>query len=363
MENEYTYPFDKEFKEEVAQNKEDDYAEVPPNDIVAFNELRSCADIYRMYKSNQIKIQPYFQREVVWTNPAQTRFIDSLIKQLPIPSMCFSLDFDSDERFVIDGLQRIQSIINFLSKDEWELSSLDDIDRKISGKTVRSIKKNNPNYYSRVQNLSIPITVIRCNHQDKKHLEYLFTIFHRLNSGGSKLNNQEIRNCIYSGLFNNFLKSTVKNPSYQALFAIDSNKKYRFAFEELNLRFFALSSDYENYSGRLSKWLNDYMYENRFMDDKKQKKLREQFECVIDMIYKRVFKNKPIGTLSKSIIEAVYVAIQRNLSKHKKSEIDLSERYSLLRKDDLFSPDALKEGVARKSRVINRLNRAVEIFA
>ena len=57
-----------------------------------------------------------------------------------------------------------------------------------------------------MENLSLPITVLRCDYQKKNHAEYMFTIFHRLNTGGTKLNNQEIRNCIYSGSFNDFLK-------------------------------------------------------------------------------------------------------------------------------------------------------------
>ena len=87
---------------------------MPPPDIVAFNEQRSCADIFRMYQKGQIEISPDFQRGEVWRNSAQTLFIDSLMKQLPIPSMCISLDISSQKRMVIDGLQRITSIIKFL---------------------------------------------------------------------------------------------------------------------------------------------------------------------------------------------------------------------------------------------------------
>ncbi|MDC4669194.1 DUF262 domain-containing protein, partial [Acinetobacter baumannii] len=65
---------------------EDLEGETPPSDIIAFNELRSCADLFRMYKSNQLKIDPDFQRNLVWSISAKSRFIDSLAKQLPIPS-------------------------------------------------------------------------------------------------------------------------------------------------------------------------------------------------------------------------------------------------------------------------------------
>ena len=92
---------------------EDDSPEIPPSDIVAYNELRSCADLHRMKTEGILDIQPEFQREIVWDKPAQTRFIDSLIKQLPIPSMCFSLDFKAQKWQVIDGLQRMSTICEF----------------------------------------------------------------------------------------------------------------------------------------------------------------------------------------------------------------------------------------------------------
>ena len=100
---------------------------IPPPDIVAYNELRSCADLVRMHSSGKLELQPDFQRDVVWKQDDQSRFIDSLVKQLPIPSMCFSLDYKTQRWKVIDGLQRMSSIVKFLSKIEWRLSNLNDI--------------------------------------------------------------------------------------------------------------------------------------------------------------------------------------------------------------------------------------------
>src|ERR1700722_20108811 len=93
---------------------EDHDQPVPPGDVVAYNELRSCADLFRMFAKGNLEIQPDFQREVVWKNDEQSRFIDSLVKQLPIPSMCFSLDHKTQKWKVIDGLQRMSTITNFL---------------------------------------------------------------------------------------------------------------------------------------------------------------------------------------------------------------------------------------------------------
>lgn len=181
---------------------ENDSDEVPPKDIVAYNELRSCADLYRMHEQGILQIQPEFQRDIVWRGADQTRFVDSLIKQLPIPSMCFALDHKAQKWMVIDGLQRISTIVRFLDGGDWKLSKLADIEPEISGTSVAAIKTSDTtlhHYYTRVENLSIPVTVLRCDFEKQAHMEYLFTIFHRLNTGGMKLNNQEIRNCIYGG--------------------------------------------------------------------------------------------------------------------------------------------------------------------
>ncbi len=268
----------------------DDIGETPPSDIVAFNELRSCADLLRMHDAGQLNIQPEFQRDVVWSNRMQTRFVDSLVKQLPIPSMCVSLDYKTQERLVIDGLQRICSILFFLSeKKEWKLSKLKDIDAKISGKTNSHIRKRHSGLIEKVENTTIPITVLRCDHTKKNHMAYLFTIFHRLNTGGNKLTNQEIRNCIYNGTFNQLLKDAVAYDHFRQLFSLEEDKTYRFAYEELILRFVAFSEKFKSYQGRLAKFLNDYMEENRHMEEEKRNAMSTSFKNVIDLLHTKIW--------------------------------------------------------------------------
>ena len=185
---------------------EDDSNEVPPKEVFTFNELRSCADLFRMYQKKLLEIQPIYQRDIVWGNSDRTRFIDSLLKRLPIPSLCFSQDSNTNKMQVIDGLQRIDTIRQLFEDDNWQFSSLEDIDKRISGKTVQEIKESNPEVFSDIENFALPVTLLRCDYSKTNHVEYVFTIFRRLNTGGLKLTNQEIRNAIFSGPFNDFLK-------------------------------------------------------------------------------------------------------------------------------------------------------------
>ena len=71
-------------------------------------------------------------------------------------------------------------------------------------------------------------------------MEHIFTIFHRLNTGGMKLNNQEIRNCIYNGTFNNFLKEANDYPAWRKINKMKPKQLYRFTKQEITLRFLAL---------------------------------------------------------------------------------------------------------------------------
>jgi hypothetical protein len=351
---------DKNLKElEETQLFEDSSNELPPIDIVAFNELRSCADLLRLYKSKQLDIQPDFQRDIVWSKPDQTRFIDSLTKQLPIPSMCISLDYKTDKRLVIDGLQRMNSIINFLSDDEWKLSELEDIDEKLSGKTVHTIKTKSKDIFDRVQNVMIPVTVIRCDYSKATHNEYLFTIFHRLNSGGVKLNNQEIRNCIYNGSLNALLKSLAKATETKKLFGAKS----RFANEEMILRFLAFNENLNIYNGKLSKFLNDYMFANRNIDENSVSSKTQLYNESVTFIFEIIFDKSAVTSLGKTFLEGLLFGVSQNIEKLKGETPDrVKELYNNFKSLPEYSVQSLKEGLSAREKVVDRLSASSRCF-
>jgi hypothetical protein len=348
--------------------EDDDSLEVPPPDIVAYNESRSCADLYRMYKQGILNIQPEFQREIVWKGPAQTRFLDSLIKQLPIPSLCFSMDFKAGKWQVIDGLQRMASIIRFLGGDPtWTLSQLDDIDPELGGKPAKEfLNPDSPlnRYFQRVENLTLPITVLRCDYSKKQHTRYLFTIFHRLNTGAMKLNNQEIRNCIYSGPFNELLNELNMTTDWMRLNRMKKDSGYRFTKQELILRIFAFHDKYEIYGGRLARFLNDYMDDNKAITPVDAQSKRVLFKRTVDAALNKVYGGAAPVKTPLSVVEATMVGIARNIAtiEGMRPE-DVAQRYQRLLEHDEFSEQKLLEGLAGKTRVIGRMKAAIDAFA
>lgn len=353
-----------ELEEEQSWSVEFD--EAPPPDLVAFNELRSCADLFRMHREKQIQLDPEFQRDDVWGPSAQSRFVDSLIKQLPIPSLCISYDFKSSDRQVVDGRQRIATIVKFLDSKVWRLSKLDDIDQTISNKTNMTIRNEHPDVYARIQNTTIPVTVLRCDLTMESHREYMFMIFHRLNAGGMKLNNQEIRNCIYSGTFNDFLKNTANCMTVRTMFNRGRASSYRFSNEELILRILSFLTSHSEYYPPLSKHLNRFMAQHRNPEPSKLSKFSEAFTNAAELIYQRFNEanGKQLSLLSRASLEAIFVGVMRNFERvSSMGEKESQRRLNELLSDPLFSSEALKAGLALRDSVVARLDRAVQIFS
>lgn len=277
--------------------------------------------------------------------------------------MCISLDYKTDKRLIIDGLQRMQSIINF-NDDEWMLSELLDIDENISGKTVYTIKTKSKGIYDRIQNVMIPITVIRCDYSKRAHNEYLFTIFHRLNSGGVKLNNQEIRNCIYNGTLNSMLKTFAKSDAWKKLLSLKSNKSYRFSNEELILRFFAFNERLDQYNGQLSNFLNHYMFDNREPEEEVIAAKTALFNRTITIISERILEGTSASSFSKTLFEGLLYGVAKNIdSLEQKTSIELQTLFQEFKALPDYTLESLKEGLSAREKVTTRLTASTNCFA
>lgn len=350
---------------ENAEFWEIDVNEQPPTDIFAFNELRSCADLFRMHEQKILDIQPEFQRDFVWKGPDQSRFIDSLIKQLPIPSLCFSYDAKQQKWLVIDGLQRISTIIQFLSGADWTISELKDIEPKISGVSAAAIKNNKDlaEFYRRVENSTIPITVLRCDYSNNQHLSYLFTVFHRLNSTGLKLNNQEIRNCIFAGVFNRLLRKLDDDPIWRKLNKMKKGESYRMQKQELILRFFAFQESLDEYTGSLASFLNTFMEKKRFIDEQAVSNHEVHFRRVTRVLYEAIQKLDYKGKISITLQDSIYYAIGKHVeSLEKLTSVQVAEKIQKVIGDPSFSEASLAEGLAKKQRLIDRMKKSAQLM-
>ena len=336
----------------------------PPADVFAFTEQRSCADILRMSESGILDRMPAFQRKFIWKDRERARFIDSLLKNLPIPSMCFTLDKKTKIMQVVDGVQRISTILDFLSgRDSYRISKLKDVDSRISGKTLGQIKRDNPEVIEQIQNIVISTTVIRWDQENVDHNEYVFQIFHRLNTGGSKLNAQEIRNCIYSGTLNTAINKLAEEVDLSSIYGV-KDEKIRGEKSEIILRFCALMDESAEYKPSLATFLNKYMFKNRHLDQEAVGNKLSLFLNAVTYVESNQLLNKKTSQNSKSVVEAILIGIAKNINSVRSLDKSVVlEKIDLLFEQTGYTAEDLKNDVMSAGKVKNRIDSAISAFS
>ena len=351
-------------KSKIIKELEDDSNETieSPENFTWATHMRSCNEIYRLYMDEHLDIQPEFQRNFVWKPDAQSRFIDSLSKKLPIPSLLLGKDSKSEKHIVIDGLQRIKTIVKFFEEEDWKLTKIQGIDEKISGKKVSIIKDKSLNLYNRVKNSDIPVTFLVYDFSNKSLMNDLFNIFNRINTGGVKLNHQEIRNCIFSGNFNNLLRDVAKSDNWKNCMG-KTSKVIRFESEEIILRVFAFNEELDDYDGNLARFLNNYMAKQKDISEDEIQEKRNIIFSSLSFINEKIDKPETVHTWGKTLKEGLLVGVSQNIDTliHKSKE-EAQALFEDFETDEEFSKEKLKQGLSKKAYVQSRLRKSIEIF-
>jgi Protein of unknown function DUF262 len=167
------------------------------NDGQANRELRTHAvdfsfgELVNLHKDKEIIISPEYQRLFRWEDEQKSRLIESILVQLPIPPI-FMVENDDGILELIDGLQRVSSVIQFISTHDIDREPLRligcDLIKDLNGKVFEDLQLADR---LRIKRTAIRAVIIR--KQGNTYIKY--ELFKRLNTGGSLLSAQEIRNC------------------------------------------------------------------------------------------------------------------------------------------------------------------------
>lgn len=198
----------------------------------------------------QLDLQPKFQREYVWSTRPElpSRLIESLLLEIPIPPIYFGKV--SDGRLeVIDGQQRLTTLVNFVT-NKFPLRKL----HRMSSLNHKFFKDLIKNQQEKILDTPIRSIVIDAG----ANTELRYEVFERLNRGSMTLNEQELRNCVYRGPFNDLLAELEKDTYWRKCKGREEPEG-RFKEREMILRFFAFANRLANYTGNLKRFLNEYM--------------------------------------------------------------------------------------------------------
>jgi hypothetical protein len=283
-------------------------------------------------------IIPFYQRKFVWSIEQSSRLIESFLMGLPVPQVFFYVNSE-DQLEVIDGQQRLKSVKYFFeglfgeedNKGRRQVFKLKGLSERseYNGKTFSELSTRDQR---KLHNATLRAINIK---QLKPHLigDSVFHIFERLNTGGTRLKPQEIRNAVYRGKIVDELKVLNEIPGWQKILGLkrtDKNQKD----VELVLRLFSLFESWHKYEKPMLLYLNNSMNQNRAFDSDRAKRFKVRFPAVVDLVNAAIEKPfRPNSVINSAVLEAVMITLLENAAITKDQ---LAAGYKLLLDDKAF---------------------------
>lgn len=287
----------------------------------------SVGELISLHENSELVIRPDFQRLFRWSYEQRSRLIESMMLELPIPSI-FVIERENGVLELIDGLQRSSSLIQFVNSNAINLEPLIlegcDLIEELNGQTFESLPLS---IKLRLKRTGIRTVIIK--RQSSQFLRY--EMFKRLNTGGSKLSEQDIRNVNarmigeHGIAFYDFLIRCANHQPYKSavellpLSAVEAR-----ADEELVLRYLAAKNFRDKFKGNITDWLDGYMdavllSRVEFNFDEEFEVFNRLFTCLNNKFGPYAFvkyrNGQPIGGVAPAYYEAVTMGCLANLEK------------------------------------------------
>lgn len=276
---------------ENEDDNEDSEVELDEEEIVVGDEPKrilyqlsspSIQSLHERYKEGDLLLHPDFQRGYVWNKKKASNLIESVILNIPLP-LIYTAEIDGTREEVIDGQQRLTSIFSYIDGtfpdgEAFRVNKrLKVLSAEIGGKSFSELDKF---YQKEIKRRSLQIiTINRASQEDVK-----FEMFERLNTNITALNAQELRNCLYRGRYNNFIKRMAKFEDFQHIL---NKPKFKSRMQDVQnvlmfCAFFHTSPD--RYSKSLTQLLNEDMREYSNLSLEHEEELERQFKKCVRLI-------------------------------------------------------------------------------
>ena len=253
-----------------------DEVEKHRNEIFTDTYTMTWRELLGQYKDGDLKIDPEYQRLFRWDIDQQTQYIESILLAIPSPPLFFAKNDDGRSE-VIDGLQRISTVLKFFAgdnalptpgedNDEIEEIEQNDITRPTrlaEGRIVKSLEGFTATTLPETLVRTIRyarITIFLLEKESTKKARY--EVFRRLNKFGSPLSDQEIRNCTARLLGKEFpdqLRVLAEKHHIREVLALSDEAFRRMGAEEALLRLLALTFSAQKLKHQIREYLDDFM--------------------------------------------------------------------------------------------------------
>lgn len=342
----------------------------------------SFGELINMYKQGELIIKPEYQRLFRWSSYQKTALIESVLLGIPIPPIFVSEDKNGIWE-LIDGLQRLSTIISFFGDLDKSLLKIESKDEVIDGENTNYINKwylesgslieelegYNVDTLPKKYVLNIKRAVCRVEIlRGESNTAMKYELFKRLNSGGSVLTPQEIRNAIYRGRdkkINLLTEELSKLPLFKKFVVLSRQKLFEQYDQELVLRFIAYYDNIEKVNSNTESYLDHFM-ENAVNDktfnvDFYRRLFKESLTLLDKNCKENVFRNE-YNSFVPAYYEGIMIGISQNIDKYKENPSLINQKIAQLKSDEEFKRFSGSASNS-KSRIRNRLRRANEIFS
>lgn len=310
--------------------------------------------LVEMMKNGAIDMAPSFQRNAnIWSAEKRSRLIESLILGLPLPSFYFSFDMTTKKWVVIDGLQRLGALKAFMIDKTLALTGLEFLEEHYD-----KWRYDDFAFSDQLNMGMLTVTANVIKGKTPKNVKYI--LFQRINSAGTPLNPQEIRNALNQGVASSFLLEMSAFPLFRKMVPVDSK---RMTDMEYVLRFMAFTRcDYSKYKGKIELFLNDSMALLDTLDANELASVRRDFISCLklwnDVLGSAAFRNPTLNRgVSKVLFDMLMMTAykltdeQRNILR--KRSMQFREYYVNLFGDRAFT-DLLASGTSKYPKIIQR---------
>ena len=225
----YTFMTKEELQEELEAERFNDVPE-DPGEAILEREFHDAAlrvvvqrndfllpNLFDMIKTrNTLEISPYYQRRARWDTARKSRLIESFLVNIPVPPV-FLYENELARYEVMDGQQRVSAILEYLD-NQYELGGLE-ILKSLGGKRFHQLPREVRAGLER-RSLSAIILLKESTNSPESTAQLRRYVFERLNTGGVRLNAQEVRNSVHAGPFNNLLMELSRHQLFTTMWNI-----------------------------------------------------------------------------------------------------------------------------------------------
>jgi hypothetical protein len=379
-------------KEEIEAERFDDVGE-DSGETVSEQEFRNSAlriiiqrndfllpnliDMLRTHRT--LEVSPYYQRRARWDLSRKSKLIESFLVNIPVPPV-FLYENEFARYEVMDGQQRVSAILEFF-ENQFALRGLE-ILNSLHGMRFHQLPRE---VRAGLERRSLPAIILlkesTPSHESAVQLRRY--VFERLNTGGVRLNAQEVRNSVYAGPFNDLLLELSRHSLFTSMWDIPPvepheasepsarlrrNSLYRQMRDvELVLRVFALL-DPRNVGKGMRSTLDSAMGKYSNVPDSELRQFRAQFLGALELAYKMggndVFRlpapRSGRGRPSASLYDGIMVALMRNLDKSGRISV-FAEQVNQLIRAELENHDFWELVTGRANTREATLNRSLYI--